>query len=169
MKQKFLIMFLCLSSMVWLTSSGWATQCCCQLTCHYTVLLFGGEQTKEVDQCWEIGTGLGKISSCTPHKACEKATTFGLQYAQEYSGSCSESEPWCALSYLYGCDNPSLDTLRIFRDEVLSQTPEGQELIDFYYEWSPVIIQAMEEDEAFKGYVKEMIDGILPMMEEEKE
>jgi hypothetical protein len=47
------------------------------------------------------------------------------------------------------------------RDEVLSQTPEGQELIRLYYEWSPVIVKAMEEDEEFKTDVKEMVDEVL--------
>ena len=44
---------------------------------------------------------------------------------------------------------------------MLSQTPEGQEVIKLYYQWSPVIVKAMEEDEEFKAEVKEMIDGVL--------
>jgi hypothetical protein len=40
-------------------------------------------------------------------------------------------------------------------------------LIDFvkpFYELSPVIVKAMEEDEEFKAEVKEMIDGVLELM-----
>ena len=48
-------------------------------------------------------------------------------------------------------------------NNVLSQTPEGRELITLYYQWSPVIIKAMEEDEEFKEKVKELIDGILQL------
>jgi hypothetical protein len=55
--------------------------------------------------------------------------------------------------------------LRFFRDNVLSQTPEGQELIILYYQWSPLIVKAMEEDESFKEEVKEMIDEVLSLME----
>ena len=44
---------------------------------------------------------------------------------------------------------------------MLSQTPEGRDIIRLYYQWSPVIVKAMEEDEEFKGDVKEMIDGVL--------
>ena len=32
------------------------------------------------------------------------------------------------------------------------------------YELSPVIVEMMEEDEAFKAQVKEMIDGVLPLI-----
>ena len=74
----------------------------------------------------------------------------------------------------YGClatsalegDTNALDTLRKFRDEVLSKTPEGQEIIRLYYEWSPVIAGAMEEDGEFKKEVEEMIDGVLPLIRE---
>jgi len=47
------------------------------------------------------------------------------------------------------------------RADVFSKTPEGQELIKLYYEWSPAIVKAMEEDEAFKKEVKEIVDGVL--------
>jgi hypothetical protein len=58
-----------------------------------------------------------------------------------------------------------LNTLRKFRDEVLSKTKEGKELIKLYYQLSPVIVRAMEADEGFKQEVKEMVDGVLEMME----
>ena len=47
---------------------------------------------------------------------------------------------------------------------MLSQTLEGQELIRLYYEWSPVIVEMMEENEGFKQEVKEIIDGVLEMI-----
>ncbi|MCK5186739.1 MAG: hypothetical protein KAR43_06345 [Deltaproteobacteria bacterium] len=55
------------------------------------------------------------------------------------------------------------------RDNVLNKTPEGQEIIRLYYQWSPAIVKAMEEDEEFRGEVKEMIDGILPLIKGEVE
>ena len=54
--------------------------------------------------------------------------------------------------------------LRHFRDTVLSKTSEGQELIRLYYTWSPVIVQAIQEDEESKEDIKQMIDGVLPMI-----
>ena len=47
---------------------------------------------------------------------------------------------------------------------MLCATPEGQEIIRLYYEWSAVIVKGMEENEEFKEEVKELIEGILPMI-----
>jgi hypothetical protein len=62
-----------------------------------------------------------------------------------------------------------LRILRKFRDEVLSKTPLGQEIIRLYYEWSPAIAKAMEEDEEFREDVKEMIDAVLGLVVGEAE
>jgi hypothetical protein len=67
----------------------------------------------------------------------------------------------CVSESLYGEHSEQTELLRQFRDTVLSTTPEGQELIRLYYEWSPVIVEMIEEDEEFKQEVKEMIDGVL--------
>ncbi len=56
-----------------------------------------------------------------------------------------------------------LRILRTFRDEVLSKTLVGQEIMRQYYTWGPTIIKAMDEDKEFKAEVKEMIDGILKL------
>ena len=61
------------------------------------------------------------------------------------------------------------EILQYFRDNVLSKTPEGQEIIRLYYEWSPAIVKAMEKDEEFKKDLKEMIDGVLRLIGEQTE
>ena len=33
-----------------------------------------------------------------------------------------------------------------------------------YYEWSPAVVKAMEEDEEFKEQVNEMIDAVLEVI-----
>ncbi|KPL26750.1 MAG: hypothetical protein AMS23_00340 [Bacteroides sp. SM1_62] len=75
----------------------------------------------------------------------------------------------CTIKKLYGEHSEQTELLRYFRDNVLSQTPEGQEIIRLYYEWNPAIVKAMEEDEAFKKKVKALIDGILLLIREEVE
>ena len=50
---------------------------------------------------------------------------------------------------------------RYFRDNVLCATPEGQEIIRLYYEWSAVIVKGMEEDEEFNAGVKDIIKLII--------
>ena len=59
--------------------------------------------------------------------------------------------------------------MQYFRDTVLSQTPEGRELIKLFYIWSPFIVRAIEEDEEFKEEIKGMIDTMLSVTEEESE
>ena len=75
----------------------------------------------------------------------------------------------CSVEELYGEFAEETAQLRNFRDNILSQTPEGQEIVRLYYEWSPMIVQAMDEDEEFKQYVKKMINGVLPLIREEIE
>ena len=71
----------------------------------------------------------------------------------------------CPASLALEGDKAQLDAIRHFRDDVLSQTTEGQEIIKLYYQWSPVIVQAMEDDEQFKEDVKEMIDGVFELID----
>ena len=72
----------------------------------------------------------------------------------------------CQLELIYGKDSEEIEILRSLRDEVLGETPEGQEIIRLYYQLSHAIIKAMEKDEELKEEVKEMIDGVLPLIEE---
>ncbi|MBW1856290.1 MAG: hypothetical protein JRJ00_16770 [Deltaproteobacteria bacterium] len=73
------------------------------------------------------------------------------------------SAPSFPSESIYGKDSEQTELLRYIRDNILTHTPEGQEVIKLYYEWSPAIVEAMEEDEAFKEEVKEMIDGVLEL------
>ncbi|MBW1823355.1 MAG: hypothetical protein JRI87_02140 [Deltaproteobacteria bacterium] len=70
-------------------------------------------------------------------------------------------KPPCAALEIYGEGSQETKILRNIRDNVLSKTPEGQELVRLYYEWSPEIVEAMGKHEKFKEEVKEMIDGII--------
>ena len=75
----------------------------------------------------------------------------------------------CFIEKLYGEHSEPTELLRHFRDNVLNKTPEGQGVIRLYYEWSSSIVEAMKEDEKFKEQVKELIDGVIPMIREEIE
>ena len=67
----------------------------------------------------------------------------------------------CATEAIYGEYSPETKILRGYRDNILSKTSEGQEIIRLYYEWSPVIVKTMEKDEEFKEEVEKIIDGVL--------
>jgi hypothetical protein len=71
---------------------------------------------------------------------------------------------FCPSESIYGEHSEQTELLRQFRDSVLSQTPEGQEIIKLYYEWSSAIVKAMEADEEFKEGVREMVDGVLDLI-----
>lgn len=164
MKHKIVAMVLCLSSILFFTSDGLTEdECCCQMTCNYVRALGGSPTTIEVDQCWD----LNQISSCSEDTACLKMKTLFITYTNEWSGAGCRIQEKCPLDILYGPDNPKLDILRVFRDEVLSQTPEGNEIIDLYYTLGPVLVEAMEQDEQLKEEVKEIIELYLPMMRED--
>jgi hypothetical protein len=71
----------------------------------------------------------------------------------------------CPSETIYKDNEEALTLLRHFRDNILSQSPIGRELIKLYYQWSPAIVRAMEADEEFKQAVKELVDGIVEMIE----
>ena len=79
------------------------------------------------------------------------------------------SSELCPTEEIYGERSAQTELLRYFRDNVLSQSPKGQEMIRLYYEWGPVIVEMVNEDEEFKAQVKEMIDGVLPLIRKEEE
>ncbi len=74
----------------------------------------------------------------------------------------------CLSEEIYGENSEEVELLRYSRDSVLIQTPVGQEIIRLYYQWSPVIVKAMEKDGQFRQEVKEIIDAILPMIRGEE-
>ena len=71
----------------------------------------------------------------------------------------------CPLGILYAEDSEETRLLRCFRDDVLRESPEGQEIIRLYYLWSPIIVKTMEKDEEFQEEVKAMIDEVLTLIE----
>ena len=83
--------------------------------------------------------------------------------------STTTTSGFCPSEAIYGEYSEETELLRYFRDDILSQTPEGQELIKMYYELSPVIMRVIEDDEEFKSELKEMIDGILPLIVSEED
>jgi len=100
---------------------------------------------------------------------CESLTTTTTSIGSittSISGSTTTTVTPCPTEEIYGEHSEETKLLRYLRDNVLSPTPGGQEIIRLYYEWSPAIIKAMEENEEFKVDVKEMMDGVLPLIRE---
>ena len=70
----------------------------------------------------------------------------------------------CPAESIYGEHSREADLLRHFRDGVLSNTTEGQEMIKFYYALSPVVVSALEENPKLREEVKGLIDGIVAIV-----
>ena len=177
------------------THSGQAqqidTHCCCNVLCYYSYYQFDGVRvnrhgfTMSFDEC-ELVSDLGIFSAkdrceapfylvtfCKNRKDQAEAelekTAIGDFYSFWYSkseGSCMAEEVECPIEDTLGAEDERLYILRKFRDEVLSPTLVGQEIIKLYYEWSPSIVKLMEEDEEFEQEFKDMIDEVLPMVKE---
>ena len=72
----------------------------------------------------------------------------------------------CPVEEIYGEQAKETELLRYFRDNVLSKSPEGHEMIRLYYQLSPAIKIAMQNDEEFKEEVKGVIDELLTILVE---
>jgi hypothetical protein len=83
-------------------------------------------------------------------------TTTTQATTSQDGGSCPSEE-------IYGEGSLEVTLLRGVRDNVLSQTPEGREIIKLYYQWSPVVTMAIRNDKAFKAEIKELLDGMLSL------
>ena len=117
---------------------------------------------KNSSPTWAIGYGvaatLGGSATSTTTTAVSSTTTT---ITASTSTTTTVGNPLCPAQLIYGEYAEEINLLREFRDEVLSTTPEGREFIELYYQWSPVVIQAMEEDEGFKEMVKEIVDALV--------
>jgi hypothetical protein len=67
----------------------------------------------------------------------------------------------CAATYALGKNDPRLELLRTFRDETLSHMPMGNQMIQFYYMVSPMLVIEMQHDRQFKEQVKALLNGIV--------
>ena len=67
----------------------------------------------------------------------------------------------CPATEIYGEGSMEVEVMRTIRDDVMSRTPEGREIIKLYYQWAPFIAAAIRNDNELKSEIKEMIDGIL--------
>ena len=68
----------------------------------------------------------------------------------------------CPAETIYGENSEQAELLRKYRDNVLSKTPEGQEIIKTYYKFSPTITKLLEQKPLLKNRAKAYIDRMLP-------
>jgi hypothetical protein len=81
-----------------------------------------------------------------------------------FSTTTTAPDSTCPAEEIYGEGSFEVLLLRSVRDTLLRRTPEGQELIKLYYQWSPALVRAMQSDEQLKEEVKQVVDGVLELM-----
>lgn len=84
----------------------------------------------------------------------------------EQEENCPSAFDECPFGNALNSDQVKIETLRRFRDEVLSKTPAGRAYIKLYYQWGPVVVQMMKEDEELKKEVKVVLEELFPLIEE---
>ena len=111
---------------------------------------------------------IGRIKSITTEKWHWSVPDEGffeiISTSELESAKVNGKQYGCPLIFVLGEDSNELDLLRRFRDEVLCKTPIGRNIIKLYYQWSPAIVEAMEENKIFREKIREIIDGFLPII-----
>ena len=75
----------------------------------------------------------------------------------------------CFLLRLYGEGSDEIGLFRKFRNHFINRGLEGEEIIKFYYKWSPLLVKVIEEDEEIEKQLREVADTILFLVEEKTE
>jgi len=106
---------------------------------------------------------LQKCASATIHESEHGADCLGCHVECKEGPTTTTSQPEgpCPAEEIYGDHAAEVQMLRAVRDNVLSQTPEGREIIKLYYQWAPMITMAVRNDQSLKAELQELIDGIL--------
>jgi len=99
------------------------------------------------------------LSNCYPAAVCAEPTS---------TTTTVPSGP-CVAEAIYGENSEQTELLREYRDKVLSETPEGQEIIKTYYKFSPTITNLLEQGPLLKNRAKAFIDSMLPSIREKVE
>jgi len=79
----------------------------------------------------------------------------------EVTTLCETDTITCPSEAIYGEYSEETELLRYYRDNLLSKTPEGREIISLYYQWSPLIVEMMENDETMREFVRLLLDQII--------
>jgi len=85
------------------------------------------------------------------------------------SSTTTTRKPPCPMETMFGEDSEEVVILKYVRDHVLQGTPEGRELVQLYYAWSPVIGKMIETVPALQDELKEILNVFLDDMKESLE
>ncbi len=70
----------------------------------------------------------------------------------------------CAAQVALNNDSRSLNTLRAFRDQTLNKTRCGQKAVKLFYEYSPALVKAMEENTMLQASVRALLTACVTVI-----
>ncbi len=111
----------------------------------------------------------GKIDTiCTEDSDCglfgfcsmnqEDADTDG-------TGNTCDDMKFCPAVTVLGKNDPGLDTIRSFRDRILSKSASGKKLIEVYYRNGKKLSEMIEHNRKLKEFLEIMLNGLIPVMD----
>lgn len=138
-------------------------------------------QANAVDDCTTChetpeGGGIVSMTVCSGcHEHEDALNTWVEEHEVVAPGTCTachviddtddqDPDEGCPAVFLLGEDNPQLDTLRQFRDEVLAKNPAGQKIIDLYYKSGNTVTTILETNPALKKYAKKLLQTLMSAM-----
>jgi hypothetical protein len=71
----------------------------------------------------------------------------------------------CPVVYLLGKEDPRVNTVRKFRDELLAKSSSGQGIINLYKRYGAALIELFEKSPAVKGAVRNILAVTIPVIE----
>jgi len=74
-------------------------------------------------------------------------------------------ESICPVVYLLGKEDPRVNTVRKFRDELLAKNSAGQDIISLYKEYGAQLIALFEKRPVFKSAARNILEAVLPVIE----
>ena len=105
------------------------------------------------------------IPTTTTSSSAISSTTSSTIITTSVNTTSKAPLPPCLIEQLYGERSEEAELFRYVRDNVLSTTYEGQELMRLYYKWSFMLAGRLQEDEYLREDVKAIIDDTIPLIE----
>jgi hypothetical protein len=71
----------------------------------------------------------------------------------------------CPVTYLLGKEDPRVNMVRKFRDELLVKSSSGQGIIELYKKYGAQLIAIFEKSPVFKDAARKVLGAIIPVIE----
>ncbi len=168
MKRKCLVAILFLGVALIFVCNSWATDqgnCCCTLTCKYKPIpIINPNPNFTVDKCYNYEDEA--MALCNEDTICFMESKnillyYPINFYIGFEGECKMDLSDCPSEDLLGLDDPGLDILRQFRDEVLSKSEKGKKLIYAYYKYEDVLIKVFEENPGIEDFATELLEKTI--------